>query len=72
MRVMLVIALLSIPLMLLVNPCVNSKKGSDVDEGKPDNIVMTGEMREQELIKSPSQQNMRIEDLCDHMLIHDQ
>lgn len=29
----LVVALISIPLMLLVNPCVNSKKASDVDEG---------------------------------------
>lgn len=32
MGAMLVIALLSLPLMLLVNPCVNSKKADSEDE----------------------------------------
>ena len=77
MRFCIVVALISIPLMLLVNPCLNSKKASEIDEEAPGDIIMTGDSGEASTTKpgpkfdNPDAAPMTIEDLCGDMLIHE-
>lgn len=63
MRFMLVVALISVPLMLFVNPCLNSKKASD-DENEGLNQV-------HDEADEKTDQQKQIEALCGDMIIHE-